>query len=163
MFLSLSSITDFLIFNTVKVVSALPDMNYSIVSWTEPSAIDNKGIDGALSASHTQGEFVLLPPATPSHHVLYTAKDYYGNTANCSFTVTVVDDQPPHVVCPENMEYMTSLRQMAIPLGDVEAMCEDNSGQACVVTKPSPSAEYSIGEHVLSVHASDVSDIRKME
>ncbi|MGA9768898.1 MAG: HYR domain-containing protein [Blastocatellia bacterium] len=55
--------------------------------------------------------------------VTSTATDASGNTATCSFTVTVVDTQPPIITCPAN-------RNVSVP-----------PGQPCgVVTYPAPTA-----------------------
>jgi hypothetical protein len=55
--------------------------------------------------------------------VTATATDASGNTATCSFTVTVVDTQPPIITCPPN-------QSVSVPIG-----------QPCgVVTYPAPTA-----------------------
>lgn len=39
--------------------------------------------------------------------VVYTAIDTSGNAGNCSFTVTVVDREPPSIACPVSQILMT--------------------------------------------------------
>ncbi|MFZ5939423.1 MAG: HYR domain-containing protein [Bacteroidota bacterium] len=56
------------------------------VSWTEPTASDNSGTV-ELTSTHQPGD--QFAPGTTT--VTYTATDAAGNTASCSFDVTVVD------------------------------------------------------------------------
>lgn len=66
------------------------------VTWSDPLATDNCGTP-TLSSSHTSG--FAFPRGTTT--VTYTATDRYGNTANCSFTVTVNDFINPVITgCP---------------------------------------------------------------
>ena len=58
-------------------------------NWAPPTATDNCA--ASLSSSHTPGAIFPLG----STIVTYTASDNAGNTATCSFTVTVVDDTAP--------------------------------------------------------------------
>ena len=40
--------------------------------------------------------------------VTYTVTDAAGNTATCDFTVTVIDNEPPVLVCPPNVTVFTT-------------------------------------------------------
>ena len=75
----------------------------ALVSWTEPTAIDNCTPSGSLEwiKSHTPGS-VFDPGVTT---VTYSVKDAAGNESEvCSFTVTVVDNQKPIVSgCPSDI------------------------------------------------------------
>src|SRR5690606_19830687 len=65
------------------------------VPWSPPTASDNcPGV--TLTTTHAPGSF--FPKGTTT--VLYTATDAYGNTATCSFTVTVNDTELPTITCP---------------------------------------------------------------
>ena len=66
-----------------------------VVSWTVPTASDNCGFS-SLSSSHNPGDTFPLGNTT----VTYTADDGNGNTATCSFTVTVKEN--PTVVISNN-------------------------------------------------------------
>ena len=57
------------------------------VSWTEPTATDNSGIVSLTQRTHAPGNFFLVG----STDVTYTFTDGSGNSANCIFTVTVVE------------------------------------------------------------------------
>ena len=58
---------------------------HAVVSWTEPTADDNCGIQ-SLSPDHSPGEMF-----SGTTTVTYTATDLHGNTATCSFDVTVLE------------------------------------------------------------------------
>ncbi len=69
------------------------------VNWTAPTATDNCTLDTFIPTHSPGGIFAL--GNTP---VTYTARDSYGNTSSCSFTVTVNDVTPPVITgCPVNI------------------------------------------------------------
>lgn len=85
------------------------------VSWTQPTASDNcSGV--TLTGTHVPGD--VFPIGTTT--VTYTATDSSGNSVSCSFDVTVIDDVPPAISCPDDIE-----------------VCSDNSSGA-VVTFATP-------------------------
>ena len=67
-----------------------PGICGAAVSWTEPTASDNCGID-TFTSDHSPGE--TFPVGTTT--VTYTATDIHGNVTTCSFDVTVNDAEPP--------------------------------------------------------------------
>jgi len=71
------------------------------VSWVEPTSSDNCGI-ASVTSNHNPGD--LFPVGNTQ--VVYTATDNCGNTAECSFIVTVIDNcctgEAPTIVCPTN-------------------------------------------------------------
>lgn len=73
------------------------------VGWTPPTASDNcPGV--TLSATHNPGD--TFPVGTTT--VTYTATDGSGNTATCSFDVTVTDIEPPvFSACPGDLTAIT--------------------------------------------------------
>ena len=56
-----------------------------VATWTEPTAYNNSGAVDSVVSNYSPGD--LFPIGTTI--VIYTAMDIYGNTANCSFNVTV--------------------------------------------------------------------------
>ena len=58
----------------------------AVVTWTEPTASDNCGVD-SFTSDHDPGETFLGGTETI---VTYTARDLHGNTATCSFKITVL-------------------------------------------------------------------------
>ena len=59
----------------------------SQVSWSEPTATDNSGIVSLQSRSHAPGQFFVVG-STP---VTYVFVDGSGNTAECTFSVAVIE------------------------------------------------------------------------
>ncbi|MBS1937907.1 MAG: HYR domain-containing protein, partial [Bacteroidetes bacterium] len=100
--------------NTAPVIAGCPaNINLSAGSscnatatWTAPTASDNcPGSTIAQTAGPVSGS--TFPKGTTT--VTYTATDASGNTATCSFTVTVTDNTPPtYVLCPGNKTIYTS-------------------------------------------------------
>jgi len=98
------------------------------VSWTEPTASDNCGIQ-SFTSDHTPGESF----ATGTTTVTYTATDTNGKTATCSFTVTVNDNQDPVFTTgfPADITVST-LGNVPDPIADTDenrtAVASDNCG-----------------------------------
>ena len=75
--------------------------NYATVTFPNPTTLsDNSNEAPRLSVSPiASGE--QFPSGTTT--VTFTAVDGSGNANNCSFDVTVVDNQDPSVICPGNI------------------------------------------------------------
>ena len=69
----------------------------AVVTFTVTAADNCSGI--TVTANPPSGS--TFPKGTTT--VTATATDAAGNTASCSFTVTVIDTQPPAIVCPSNV------------------------------------------------------------
>jgi gliding motility-associated-like protein len=63
----------------------------AVVTWDEPTASDNCGFEPTLTSDFPNGSIFPIGSTT----VTYTATDEGGNTATCSFDVTVVDNTGP--------------------------------------------------------------------
>jgi large repetitive protein len=97
--------------NTAPVIANCPsnitvNANASceaLVTWTVPTLTDNCS-GGTLTSNKTPGSTFPKGPTT----VLYTAIDAAGNTATCSFIVTVKDDEDPVIRnCPADITVHT--------------------------------------------------------
>ena len=69
----------------------------AIVNWNAPSITDNCFLDSTF-ASHQPGDTFSLG----TFAVNYFAQDSVGNSSSCSFTITVEDNEPPTLVCPND-------------------------------------------------------------
>ncbi len=69
----------------------------SVISWTPPLAIDNCAMQ-SLTSNHNPGD--AFP--TGVTNVVYTATDVNGNISTCSFTITLIENVPPVIVCPND-------------------------------------------------------------
>jgi hypothetical protein len=77
---------------------------FVVVHWTRPTASDNCAIASfaGSDATHEANGFTILGSGITT--VTYTAKDVNGNIQTASFTITVVDNQPPVITgCPANI------------------------------------------------------------
>ncbi len=79
----------------------IPDGDCSaVVNYSMPTATDNCGIDSLnLIEGLASGE--TFPTGTTT--VTYEAIDPSGNTASCSFTVSVLETVPPEITCPADI------------------------------------------------------------
>ncbi|HLP95794.1 MAG TPA: HYR domain-containing protein [Saprospiraceae bacterium] len=80
----------------------------AVVNYTV-NATDNCAGSPALTYSKASGSTFQLGSTT----VTATANDGNGNTASCSFTVTVNDTQAPGITCPENISITTGVNTSA--------------------------------------------------
>ena len=62
----------------------------AVITWTEPSAIDNCDVQ-SLTSSHNSGDFFEVGTTT----VTYTSMDIHGNMISGSFDVSISDDEAP--------------------------------------------------------------------
>jgi gliding motility-associated-like protein len=76
------------------LVGTAPGACNANVSWSPPTASDNCSVQ--LSGSIVPGSTFPVGNTT----VTYTAVDPSGNSTNCQFTVTVVDNQLPQLIIP---------------------------------------------------------------
>jgi len=75
----------------------------AFVTWPTPEHGDNcPGV--MISSTASSGTIFLLGSTT----VTYTVTDLAGNTATCSFTVTVEDNQGPILSCPDDVTVFTT-------------------------------------------------------
>ncbi|XP_076145380.1 sushi, von Willebrand factor type A, EGF and pentraxin domain-containing protein 1 isoform X2 [Alosa pseudoharengus] len=65
------------------------------VSWSPPMAGDSSGDEVTVQVTPVLNSHQLFPIG--SAVMTYTATDRSGNKANCSFTVTVIDSEPPMI------------------------------------------------------------------
>ncbi len=80
------------------IINNEPGQCGAVASWQIPNATDNCG--ATVSSDYQPGDF--FPAGTTI--VTYIATDDAGNTAECTFTVTVNDIEPPVVqICPEDI------------------------------------------------------------
>ena len=90
------------------------------LEWVHPLPMDNCNIQQLdLTITPPMGApvvFVGVTPGTQMNYdfdigtstLTYEATDDAGNVANCTWTVTVVDDEAPQVTCPADMTFNTS-------------------------------------------------------
>ncbi|XP_033096234.1 uncharacterized protein LOC117100567 isoform X3 [Anneissia japonica] len=136
------------------VVNTTQMFSYANVTWVAPTAIDNSG-SVTLHTNYTTGEGFSVSTTT----VVYTAIDRYGNTANCSFDVTVVDPEMPWFMnCPTNMETNTTQGLSYANVTWQEPTAMDNAGDVDVVQTANPDDGFGVGSHIVTYTAIDEHD-----
>lgn len=98
------------------------------VSWTEPTGADNcSGSVTTRTAGPAPGSAF---PAPSTATITYQVLDQSGNTASCSFTVTVADTEDPVITCPSNIVVDNDQGQCSAVVNFADATATDN----CSVT-----------------------------
>ncbi|XP_072014221.1 hyalin-like [Amphiura filiformis] len=99
-----------------------------IVTWTEPTAIDNSGMTPTVTQSHPNGG--NFPVGTTQ--VTYTFSDDARNEVMCSFTITILstEDLTPPVInnCPMPLRYTIAFGTSSRIVVWSEPTATDNSG-----------------------------------
>jgi hypothetical protein len=125
----------------------------AIVTYTTPTANDNcSGVSVSRTAGLASG--ASFPVGTTT--VTYLATDASANTASCSFTVTVVDNEKPTVFCVNRSVFFNG--QISIALhADSLATAFDNCGIASISISPRQVFSYQVGQIVpVTVTATDI-------
>lgn len=122
------------------------------VSWTPPGAFDNCALDTV---------FVNIEPGSTFQEtttlVQYTAVDEWGNTATCTFNVTVVDQVPPVFSgCPDNIELNAGV--CFVPVSWTQPTATDNCDpDPTVFSIPTPGSTFPAGFTTVNVFVVDPS------
>lgn len=124
------------------------------VPWIKPTVSDNCSM-ASFASTHEPGE-EFRPGVT---HVKYTAKDIYGNTSICTFTVTISDKTAPSITCPVDI--------IAVANGSCKAVVSWNAPSAsdnCNVTiesTPVSGSTFELGSTPVTYTATDPSGNKK--
>ncbi len=126
------------------------------VTYDDPTATDNCGIaDIELTAGLASGSAFPAGETT----VTFTATDVNGNTAECSFTVTVTEDVPPVITCPDDIAVNNDPGACSAivnyDLPEAEDACGDVS--LALIEGPASGAEFPLGATEVTFEATDLS------
>jgi len=126
------------------------------VNWTPPTATDDC-IVVSFTSNHNPGS--TFPSGTTL--VTYTAKDSYGNTATCSFNVTVnaiVDTTPPVISCPSDITVSSNGSCKGTATWTVPT-ATDNCGTPTVTQTAglSSGSTFPLGQTTITYKATDAS------
>ncbi|MFM1769254.1 MAG: hypothetical protein RJA22_1783, partial [Verrucomicrobiota bacterium] len=90
--------------------------------------------------------------------VSVTTTDVNGNTASCSFKVTVADSEPPTVICDSKTVYLDASGAASIVPADVYASGSDNCGTVTPVSvSPSSFTCANLGANTVTLTVQDAS------
>nr|WP_290427025.1 HYR domain-containing protein [Algoriphagus limi] len=126
----------------------------ALVSWTEPQAADNCGIE-SFTADYASGD--QFPVGTTT--VTYTATDIHGNTQAASFTVTVNDTQAPVITCPSDISTTVEFGATGKVIIYDAPVATDNCGISSVelIEGFASGTEFPLGETIVTYRVTDVS------
>ena len=121
--------------NTAPVLMGCPgnlvlnndvDKCSAVATWSDPTASDDCGAATVtkLSGPNSGVTVNVGSPVT----ITYQAEDESGNTATCSFTVTVMDMQAPEAICEDITIELDANGEASIMVGDVDGGSTDNCG-----------------------------------
>jgi hypothetical protein len=133
-------------------VPATTGLCSAVVSFAVPAVSDNcPGV----------GTPICMPPSGTSFPkgtttVTCTVKDAANNSASSLFTVTVVDMQPPTIICPPNVITATvNPGDTAVAVSFATPSTTDNCGSVNVVCAPPSGAQFPRGVTTVTCTATD--------
>ncbi|MBL7784098.1 MAG: HYR domain-containing protein [Saprospiraceae bacterium] len=97
----------------------------AVYSWTPPTAMDNCGSVTVTQAAGLAPGSAFTVTGSPTT-IIYTANDGRGNTATCSFTVTVVDMQAPTAVCKDITVDLSAAGAVTVTAAQIGGNSTDN-------------------------------------
>lgn len=117
----------------------------------------------ALDGCDTNVTLVCTPPSGSlfgpgTNLVVCTATDSFGNSNQCSFTVSILDTTPPTITCPTNLIVSESPPDSGGAVVSFEVTANDTcEGTPTVVTEPASGSVFPIGTTVVHSMAADSS------
>jgi flavin reductase (DIM6/NTAB) family NADH-FMN oxidoreductase RutF len=131
-------------------------------SWTIPTPTDACGIKSLTKSSSPfvmifdfpPSAFALFPKGTTT--ITYTATDNSDNTATCSFTVTVIDNEFPVITgCPSNQSANTAPGTCAANVTWTAPTASDNCPGVTLTATHSPGSSFPKGVTTVVYTATD--------
>jgi len=104
----------------------------AIANYTTPTATDNSGTPTIRFKSGLESGSVFPVGITT---VIYEAEDAAGNKAECSFTITVLDNKNPTITCPSNRTETVGIGQTnKVVIYNLPVFNDNCSGSSIVQT-----------------------------
>ena len=123
-----------------QTINVLPGTCGATATWVAPTATDNCS-SVTLTSDFASGFNFPVGPTV----VTYTAQDMAGNSQNCSFTITVVDNEAPVIVgCPSPITVNTSTDLCSSPASWTPPTATDNCTAEALLTWTSTATPGSI-------------------
>ncbi|MEW6207722.1 MAG: HYR domain-containing protein [Acidobacteriota bacterium] len=126
----------------------------AIVTYPSPTASDNCS---PVTATCNPPSGSVFPKGVTTINCAVT--DSSGNSAVCSFTITVEDDQPPALSCPASIT-VTTIRpgDSSIAVNYPSPAASDNCAGVSVVCSPASGSVFPLGVTTVSCLARDAAD-----
>uniref|UniRef100_A0A672YPS0 Sushi, von Willebrand factor type A, EGF and pentraxin domain-containing protein 1 n=1 Tax=Sphaeramia orbicularis TaxID=375764 RepID=A0A672YPS0_9TELE len=123
----------------------------AIVSWNVPNATDNSKDEVSVQVKPVYAPPQLFPIGVET--ITYFATDRSGNQANCSFTVTVIDTEPPVIDRCRSPPTVHATDSETAVVWEVPQF-SDNSGMS-LTNSHSPGSLFPVGETLVQYTATD--------
>ncbi|XP_067379775.1 sushi, von Willebrand factor type A, EGF and pentraxin domain-containing protein 1 isoform X2 [Channa argus] len=123
------------------------------VSWDVPNATDNSKGEIVLQVKPVYSPPQLLPIGTET--ITYIATDRSGNQANCSFTVTVIDTEPPVIDRCRSPPTVQATDTETAVVWEVPQFSDNSGGRLTVTSSHTPGSLFQVGEAVVQYIATD--------
>lgn len=128
-----------------------PGMCTGVATFTATATDNCPGI-GLIVCSPASGTGFPIGTTT----VGCTVSDAAGNPSSCSFTVTVMDTEPPTITCPANMTIPADAGQCSA-MATYAPTATDNCPGVTVVCTPASGSTFTLGATTVSCTATDAS------
>ena len=135
------------------VVDTSPGNCYAEVFFPDAIAVDNCGISSVIQTGGIPNGG-MFPVGVNT--VTFTATDVNGNTNTCSFTITVVDNEPAMAVCMDITIPLDASGNASINPSDVDGGSFDNCGIAGMTVTPSSFTCADVGPNNVILEITDV-------
>jgi gliding motility-associated-like protein len=88
----------------------------------------------------------------------YTVEDVAGNSATCSFNITVEDTTPPEITCPGDISVTAALGDCDIVVNFADATATDNCALQSVsqISGQASGSVFTSGTHIIEYEATDI-------
>ncbi|XP_033119258.1 hyalin-like [Anneissia japonica] len=124
------------------------------VTWTEPTVTDNSGESFPSVCDYINGDTF----SDVSTMITCNATDSYGNTGNCTFTITIYDDQDPVIQCPVDTQVCAQNGFTTAYVTWALINATDNCDKVNITSNWASGDEFEIGENLVTYTATDCSD-----
>jgi len=134
-----------------------PGLCSAIVTYGSISATDNCNAPNIVQLSGPSSGSVFPSGVTT---VSYRATDAAGNSSTCSFTVTVVDNQPPTINCPANVTASAApgLCSAVVTYGSISATDNCSAPSITLISGLPSGSTFPVGITTIVYRASDSSN-----
>ncbi|XP_041840984.1 sushi, von Willebrand factor type A, EGF and pentraxin domain-containing protein 1 isoform X2 [Melanotaenia boesemani] len=125
----------------------------SNVSWNIPIPTDNSKEEVVVQVKPIYSPPQLFPIGKET--ITYIATDRSGNQANCSFTVTVIDTEPPVIDRCRSPPTVQAANTETAVVWDVPQFSDNSGGRLKVTSSHTPGSLFPVGETVVQYTAND--------
>ncbi|KAK9524849.1 hypothetical protein VZT92_017214 [Zoarces viviparus] len=123
------------------------------VSWNVPTATDNSKGEVVVQVKPVYTPPQLFPIGKET--ITYIGTDRSGNRANCSFTVTVVDTEPPVIDRCRSPPTVQATDTETAAVWEVPRFSDNSGGRLTVTSSHTPGSVFPVGETLVQYTATD--------